>query len=204
MGDFSFKCPECNNNLSVDESGIGLQVTCPKCSKPIIIPSPAKVEPNIRISDKEQVDPKIDGHIYCRNCGKQVHEKAIACPTCGVPPRLERKFCFNCGVSTQANQVMCTKCGCALPNITTSNEKNKLAAVLLAVFFGGLGFHKFYLGYTGQGMTMLMTSIIGGIITAGFVTLVIVVIGLIEGILYLAKSDDEFNRIYVTNKRFWF
>jgi len=30
------------------------------------------------------------------------------------------------------------------------------------------------------------------------------VIGLIEGILYLTKSDEEFVRLYVENQRQWF
>ena len=49
--------------------------------------------------------------MYCRNCGKEVNENAVACPGCGVPPRVERKFCPNCGVQTQVNQALCVKCG---------------------------------------------------------------------------------------------
>ena len=49
--------------------------------------------------------------MYCRNCGKEVNDKAVACPACGVPPRTEKKFCHNCGCDTQSIQAICVKCG---------------------------------------------------------------------------------------------
>jgi hypothetical protein len=52
--------------------------------------------------------------MYCRNCGKEVSEKAVECPGCGVPPRLEKNFCHNCGCSTQSIQALCVKCGANL------------------------------------------------------------------------------------------
>ena len=52
--------------------------------------------------------------MYCKNCGKEVSEKAIVCPGCGVPPLSEHNHCQHCGVPTQSNQVMCIKCGMSL------------------------------------------------------------------------------------------
>ena len=52
--------------------------------------------------------------MYCRNCGKEVNDKAVACPACGVPPLCERKFCQSCGTTTQTNQAICVKCGVSL------------------------------------------------------------------------------------------
>jgi RNA polymerase subunit RPABC4/transcription elongation factor Spt4 len=54
--------------------------------------------------------------MYCRNCGSEVHEKAIACPKCGVPPLSEKKFCQECGSETKENQLICIKCGVKLIN----------------------------------------------------------------------------------------
>lgn len=54
--------------------------------------------------------------MYCRNCGSEVHEKAIACPKCGVPPFVEKKFCQECGGDTKENQLICVKCGVKLTN----------------------------------------------------------------------------------------
>jgi len=52
--------------------------------------------------------------MHCRNCGKEVNEKAVACTSCGLPPLLETKFCQECGVETNEKQIVCVKCGCSL------------------------------------------------------------------------------------------
>ncbi len=54
--------------------------------------------------------------MYCRHCGSEVSEKAIACPKCGVPPLSEKKFCQECGAETKENQMVCVKCGVKLIN----------------------------------------------------------------------------------------
>lgn len=52
--------------------------------------------------------------MFCKNCGNEVNDKAIACPKCGVNPKSEKNFCPACGVATSPNQVICTKCGITL------------------------------------------------------------------------------------------
>jgi len=64
--------------------------------------------------------------------------------------------------------------------------KNKVAAGVLAILLGGLGIHKFYLGKLGQGILYLIFSWTG----------IPSIIGLIEGILYLVQTDEEFNAKY--------
>lgn len=64
--------------------------------------------------------------------------------------------------------------------------KNKLVASLLAIFLGGFGIHKFYLGRAGQGILMLVFAWTG----------IPEVIGIIQGILMLLMSKKEFNRKY--------
>ncbi|EAU0146538.1 NINE protein [Salmonella enterica] len=58
--------------------------------------------------------------VFCRGCGREIHESAKTCPQCGA---------------TQS---------------VASGEKSRITAALLAFFLGGLGVHKFYLGKTGQ------------------------------------------------------
>lgn len=82
------------------------------------------------------------------------------------------------------------------------HEKNKFIAALLAFFLGSFGAHKFYLGYSKQGIIMLCVAILGAIVFLP--TAVIAIIAIIECILYLTKSDEEFQRVYVDNKRPWF
>lgn len=84
----------------------------------------------------------------------------------------------------------------------TDSEKGRLAAGLLAIFLGGLGVHKFYLGYTGAGVAMLLISIFGAVILIG--PILMGLCGLIEGIIYLTKSDEDFQRTYVWGDKPWF
>lgn len=84
----------------------------------------------------------------------------------------------------------------------TDSEKGRLAAGLLAIFLGGLGVHKFYLGYTGAGVAMLLISIFGAVILIG--PILMGLCGLIEGIIYLTKSDEDFQRTYVLGDKPWF
>lgn len=83
-----------------------------------------------------------------------------------------------------------------------ASPKNKIAAGLLAIFLGTLGIHKFYLGYTSAGVIMLLVTLLGWVVLIG--PLVMGVIALIEGIIYLTKSDEQFYLTYVVGERAWF
>lgn len=90
----------------------------------------------------------------------------------------------------------------ALSETEVSNKK--LACGLLAIFLGEFGVHKFALGYTKQGVITLLVSLLGGLITLGAAFAVMKVIGVIEGILYLTKTPQEFEAIYIDARREWF
>ena len=76
----------------------------------------------------------------------------------------------------------------------------KIVAGILGIVIGGLGIHKFILGYQKEGMIMLLVSVLSCFTLAG----VMHVIGIIEGIMYLTKSDEEFVRTYIYGRRGWF
>lgn len=98
------------------------------------------------------------GQKFCATCGKVIHEKAEICPNCGVRQ----------------------------PGVISAGGKTKMAAGLLAIFLGGLGVHKFYLGQTGMGVIYLLFSW----------TMIPLFIGFIEGIIYLSMNDADFDRKY--------
>lgn len=60
--------------------------------------------------------------------------------------------------------------------------KSKVAAGILAIFFGGLGVHKFYLGKVGMGILYLCFCW----------TYIPALVGFIEGIIYLCSNDENF------------
>jgi len=70
-----------------------------------------------------------------------------------------------------------------------------MVAGLLGIFLGGWGVHKFYLGYTTPGIIQIVITLL---------TCVGSVIGLIEGIIYLTKSDEDFYNTYIRGKKEWF
>ena len=82
--------------------------------------------------------------------------------------------------------------------------KDHVAAGLLAIFLGVFGVHKFYLGYNTAGFIMLAVTILGSIFTIGLAAGVMWVIALVEGIIYLVKSQSEFDAGYVANTKEWF
>jgi TM2 domain-containing membrane protein YozV len=90
----------------------------------------------------------------------------------------------------------------ANPSKSTVNSK-KVSAGICGILLGALGVHKFILGYRREGTTMLIISIVGSVfLFAG--PFVMGLIGLIEGILYLTKSDQEFERSYINGRKGWF
>lgn len=74
--------------------------------------------------------------------------------------------------------------------------EKKLACGLCGILIGGLGVHRFLLGdSTGGIIRIVITAVTCG---AGGV------IGLIEGIIYLTKSDQQFVDDYIVGKKAWF
>ncbi len=71
---------------------------------------------------------------------------------------------------------------------TQTRGKEKTVAGILGILLGGFGIHHFYLGSTTSGVIILVATFV----TCGIASLV----GLVEGILLLVMSDDEFNQRY--------
>lgn len=101
-------------------------------------------------------------------------------------PIAETKFCVTCGAQIHAKAEICPKCGVRQPRATSSGGKSRIMAALFGILLGGLGIHKFYLGSTGWGVVYLLFCW----------TLIPVVVGLIEGIVYLTMSDEAFAAKY--------
>jgi TM2 domain-containing membrane protein YozV len=146
---------------------------------------------------------------HCGQCGVPVQVGAVACMNCGFSPTMSRNFCQRCGSPAMPGQVACVRCGAGFGgSLTGGGDKNKVAAGVLAILLGGLGVHKFYLGYTNAGV-ILLAGTLGGVCLTFFLLGLLffwvpTIIGLVEGIIYLTKSDAEFNQTYVLNKREWF
>jgi len=79
-------------------------------------------------------------------------------------------------------------------------NSQKIAAGICGILIGGLGIHKFILGMTGPALIMLLVTVL----TCGFGGIVMHIIGIIEGIIYLTKTDEQFYQTYMVDKKAWF
>ena len=118
--------------------------------------------------------------------------------------------------------------GGALDGVLGS-ERPKVVAGVLGILLGWAGAHKFYLGIKRPAMIQLAVGG-GGVVVAlvvanififlgifgiglfigfllygvGYIALMAAgILGLVEGIIYLTKSDEEFQTIYVTGQKQW-
>ena len=99
--------------------------------------------------------------------------------------------------------------GTFFPNPSDSNppadsrsQKSKIVAGLLAICLGAFGIHKFYLGYKNEGIAMLLGTLLGSPLIIG--PLVMNLISFIEGIIYLTKTDSDFEVQYILGHKGWF
>lgn len=106
--------------------------------------------------------------ISCPACGNGVSDQAEFCPKCGAKLRNPNQVPNNQNPFTPANP----------------NGKSRTTAGILAILLGGLGLHRFYLGQTLVGVIFILTCW----------TYIPAIIGLIDGIMLLTQSDEEFYR----------
>ena len=94
------------------------------------------------------------------------------------------KFCTDCGLTINSKAEICPKCG--VRQISTpviASSKSRIAAALLALFLGGFGIHKFYLGQTGWGIVYLVFCW----------TTIPAFVSLVEFVLLLIMSEEKFH-----------
>lgn len=129
--------------------------------------------------------------------------------------------CPNCGAGLRSGQAICTRCGTSVaqsppeapvapantapdqqpqqvpqpqvvyvqqpaPQPAVVGRKSRIAAIVLAWFLGGFGIHKFYLGRIGWGIIYLLLCW----------TFIPAIVAVVEGLVYIFMSDEEFARKY--------
>ncbi|MCX5773218.1 MAG: NINE protein [Fusobacteria bacterium] len=121
----------------------------------------------------------------------------IACPVCHKIFEVKSEYCPHCN-----SKILKKVQGVA------KVQKKRAVAGWLAILVGSVGMHKFYLGYNKQGIVMLIISFICAVFAstlyAEIIFCIVALIGILEGVTYLRKTDKEFNRIYIRNQQYWF
>jgi TM2 domain-containing membrane protein YozV len=123
--------------------------------------------------------------IYCPRCNAQNADTAQTCYACQSPL-----------TSASGYQPVQQGYGGAPATQQIPGAEKKVMAGILGIVLGGFGVHKFVLGYTTEGIIQIVLTFI----TCGIGSL----IGTIEGIIYLTKSDEDFVNTYIRNKKGWF
>ena len=125
---------------------------------------------------------------YCQNCNTRHLDSTQFCPQCGQPLTYVQTTPPPYDNGTQNS-------GYTYGNDAFSPSgpegKSRGVAGLLAILLGGLGVHYFYLGKVGGGILTILLSIV----TCGIWS----IINLIQGILMLCMTNEEFERKYVIN-----
>ncbi|MFO8061689.1 MAG: NINE protein [bacterium] len=98
------------------------------------------------------------------------------------------KYCVNCGEEIDPRAEICPHCGVRQPGMATGSGAitSRIVAALFAILLGSFGIHKFYLGQIGWGIVYIIFSWTG----------IPAIVGVIEGIIYLTYSDEEFTLRY--------
>src|SRR5215212_6586968 len=123
---------------------------------------------------------------YCTKCGSPNDDLAQYCTTCQAP-------LTSAGTGYQPMQSV--NAG-AMMDWKAMGADKKVPAGICAILVGWLGVHKFILGYTTEGIIQLVL----GIVSCGLTS----ILSIIEGIIYLTKSDEDFVRTYIQSKKGWF
>lgn len=127
-------------------------------------------------------------------------------------------YCPNCSEQNTNFDSSCRRCGGMLPNVGMPMQPapqygmqphqpvgadKRIAAGICGILLGSFGVHKFIMGYTTEGIIMLVTYLVG-LFLCGIPSIAIAIIGIVEGVMYLTKSDEEFSRMYFQNRKGWF
>ena len=130
---------------------------------------------------------------YCTKCSAVNDDLAQYCSNCQAP------LTPVAGGGSGYQPMQSVNIG-AMADWKAMGGDKKLPAGILAILLGSLGIHKFILGYTTPGVIMLLISVL----SCGTLAVVPSIIGIIEGIIYLTKSDEEFVRTYIQGQKGWF
>lgn len=126
----------------------------------------------------------------CPQCGAPFDPSSKACKYCGAEIAIQPQYQATVPIQQTPQQppqytVPQAATQAYAPPVPVA-KKNKTTAGLLGIFLGGLGVHKFYLGKIGWGIAYLVFCW----------TYIPAIVGFIEGIIYLASSEESFQSKY--------
>jgi TM2 domain-containing membrane protein YozV len=147
--------------------------------------------------------------VFCPKCGAQNYESAVTCASCqAVLPVIASQTHQAQADYQQPYQPSYEPIQPPAPmygqpmvqDWRTAGADKKVVAGVLGLLIGSLGIHKFVLGYQTEGIIMLLVSVL----SCGTLAPIMSIIGIVEGIMYLTKTDEAFVREYIYGRKGWF
>lgn len=185
------KCPNCGQMVITDENehtpGSVVKVDCPRCRNLIDVQIPGmpvkakypEAEP-LSQSQGAHTDEMHPDHIRLKQAELALKAKELELEERRLQQQAQQAQ--QPPVQQTVHQHYYTQ-----PDSPVYYPKSKTTAGILGILLGGIGAHKFYLGKTGMGILYLLFCW----------TYIPSIVGLIEGIVYLTKTDAQFHNDHV-------
>ena len=160
--------------------------------------------------------------VACMKCGCSPHEGKSFCPSCGAKTSEKQIVCIKCGIDLRKDDDWDSNRNSnnsyKKPGSKHKVTKDRISAALLAIFLGEIGGHQLYLGNSASAAVRMIVLCISIFLlnygydqhssfssNLGSILIVLSqIVAFIEAIIYFCKTDEEFDEIYVQNKRSWF
>jgi len=193
------RCPYCREVLYIERSEFDTEVLCPRCRRGFVWRKVLEARERERREQEEQRRKQLEERRrrspegQSRREGKLrqlTGEILVPQPKEGESEGAGLPRCVACGGKVSPLAQSCPHCGQPAPTLAQPiSDKSRLLAGLLGIFLGGLGVHRFYLGYIGIGIIQIILTIL----TLGLASLW----GFIEGIVILAVGMRDAQGRYV-------
>lgn len=190
-----FPCWSCGKSLKVKQAYAGRKCRCTGCDNVNSIPGTIDVNAVLDDVEEEEEQEEEDasgqaentqsGKVFCYKCGSSIYVEAEICPNCGVRQKHPSSGRYG------------------------NETRSRIAAALLAFFFGIFGAHHFYVGNKSKGALFLVFGclivlflipaglFIPPLFIVGIISCIIIeILSFIEFIMFLAMSDEEFSQKY--------
>ncbi len=127
----------------------------------------------------------------CPQCGAPIESGATKCSYCNASITTESKQDHQAQPVQQVQPQVAPQTTVVVNQVAPDPRaswpiKNKIVAGLLALFFGGIGIHEFYLGRSGKGVMMLLFCWTG----------IPAMVAFFQAIIILASNDENFQIKY--------
>jgi TM2 domain-containing membrane protein YozV len=194
MKEINFDCPACRQNIEAPPEMAGHVVECPACEKPIVIPHPGG-QAGVYSGQAPEQKPVLAGPPST----PEPSPGAVSAPVAEAPPATPQAPAASTGRKrivlgkTRGKQVPTASRtstgttprsddpkrlhadGAEAPQEKSPSPKSRTVTLLLFLFLGALGIHRFYVGKIGTGFLFIITF--GGLGIWGLADFIMIVIG---------------------------